>query len=49
MWSEGICEGSFSPKEILKEFEKKNIVIPDSLYEDFWNQIMKRIKMKMNK
>lgn len=39
MWSEGICEGSFSPKEILNEFEIRNIKIPDSLYKEFYNQI----------
>lgn len=44
MWSEGICEGSFSPREILKDFEDKGVKIPDSFYDDFWNQIIKRMK-----
>jgi len=45
MWSEGISEGSFSPKEILNEFSSRNIEIPDSLYKDFYNQIFKKMKI----
>lgn len=44
MWSEGISEGCFTKHEILGEFEKYNIKIPESLLLDFHNQIVKKLK-----
>jgi hypothetical protein len=48
-WTDGIVEGSFSHKEILKEFSDKGIIIPDSLEEEWYNLIIKRQKIKMLK
>ena len=45
-WSEGIVEGSFSKREILEEFEKHNIIIPESLLNDFNNRIINKMKRK---
>ena len=45
-WTDGICEGTFTKKEILSEFEKFKIVIPDCLLEDFENTIYKKVKKK---
>ncbi len=44
-WSKGISEGLFTLNEILEEFNKFNIKIPDSLMKDFENSIH---KMKYN-
>ena len=41
MWSEGIAEGSFTKREILEEFNKRDIKIPESLMVDFENRIYK--------
>lgn len=46
IWSEGCME--FSPREILKQFDDKGIHIPDSLYQDLYNQFWKKIKEKLN-
>lgn len=43
MWSEGIGDGEFRMKDILEDFEKKNIQIPEPLLIDFENTIRKRI------
>lgn len=48
MWSEGISEGSFRKCEILDEFEKKNVKIPNSFYKEFMDSIF-RHTMKRNK
>lgn len=45
-WSQGIGEGTFTKKEILEEFEKRNIKIPKPLMEDFNNRINKEILKK---
>lgn len=42
MWSEGIGEWCFTKEEILKEFEDKNIRIPEPLLKDFENHIEKQ-------
>lgn len=42
MWSEGISEGSFTIEEILEQFTKKNIVIPECFIRDFENTIRKK-------
>lgn len=44
-WCDGIVEGSFTELEILEEFTKNGIVIPESLRNDFDNRLrQKRIK-----
>lgn len=44
-WTDGIVEGSFTKHEILQEFSKHGIVIPESLLTDFNNRLWnKRIK-----
>ena len=43
-WSDGIVEGSFRKKEILDEFVKRNIEIPEPLLVDFENKIYKKMK-----
>jgi hypothetical protein len=40
-WTDGISEGSFSPREILSTFG--NIKIPDPLLTDFYNVLIKKI------
>ena len=45
-WSDGIVEGSFTKSEILEEFSKHNITIPESLLKDFENRIINKIKKK---
>lgn len=40
-WSKGISEGLFTRKEILEQFDKKNIKIPKKLIQDFENTIKK--------
>ena len=47
-WSDGIIEGSFTKKEILSEFEKFNIEIPECLLDDFENVIYKKMINKLN-
>ncbi len=41
-WSSGIAERNFTLNEIVAEFSKYNIVIPDSLMLDFNNRIRKK-------
>lgn len=44
-WTDGIVEGSFTKSEILEEFTKNGITIPESLLNDFNNRLnQKRIK-----
>jgi len=45
-WSDGIVEGTFSKREILEQFEKLNIIIPESLLNDFNNRIINKMKKK---
>lgn len=40
-WSKGISEWSFTIDEIVNEFEKHNIVIPEPLMVDFKNTIQR--------
>jgi hypothetical protein len=42
-WAEGISEGTFLKKEILEDFEKHGITIPDSLMKDFDNKIYNKV------
>jgi len=41
MWAEGIKEGSFTKREILKVFEDNNIIIPDVFIRELENLIYK--------
>lgn len=45
-WSDGIVEGSFTKKEIIKEFEDNGISIPESLLKDFENRIVQKMKKR---
>jgi hypothetical protein len=45
-WSDGIVEGSFTKKEIIKEFYENNIIIPESLLKDFENRIIQKINKR---
>ena len=45
-WSDGICENSFSEQEILSEFEKLGITIPEPLLIDFRNRIDKKKRIR---
>lgn len=42
-WSEGISDGLFTVSEILEEFEKHHITIPDPLMKDFFNTIQRML------
>lgn len=46
-WTSAISDWQFTEKEILDEFEKNNIKIPDSFYNDFKNVLEKK-KLKRN-
>ncbi|MCK9476307.1 MAG: hypothetical protein M0R46_10325 [Candidatus Muirbacterium halophilum] len=41
-WTDGISEMCFTKQEILEEFEKLNITIPESLLKDFENRLSKK-------
>jgi hypothetical protein len=43
MWSEGIGDGEFRLKDILEDFEKQGITIPEPFLRDFENSIRRRI------
>lgn len=45
-WTDGIVEGTFTPMEILQEFEDKGIVIPKPLLNEFNKMIVKKFKKK---
>lgn len=47
-WTDGISEGSFTKREILEEFDKYNITIPESLMNDFNNVLKKKIINKIH-
>lgn len=46
-WSEGIVDFSFTKEEIVEEFNKRNIEIPEQLMIDFDNRI-NQLKIKRN-
>lgn len=48
-WSDGICDFSFTEEEILCEFQKRNIQIPESLLLDFKNRIDKKKMIRNQK
>ena len=47
-WCDGIVEGSFRKKDILEEFEKLKITIPEPLYLDFENTIERKLIKRIN-
>lgn len=42
-WSDGIVDWSFTKEEILKEFQIRDIIIPDSLMLE-WDKLIKKKK-----
>lgn len=46
-WSQGIVDWSFTKEEILEEFTKRNIVIPESLMIE-WDKLIERKRLKRN-
>lgn len=48
-WTDGINEWLFTREEILYEFEKRNIKIPDSFLLDFENTIQKKRLKRIEK
>lgn len=48
MWSDGIVEGTFTKEEILEQFIRNNIVIPESLLLNFYDLIYKKTLSKLN-
>lgn len=48
-WSDGIVEWSFTEEEILGEFQKRNIQIPEPLLLDFKNRIKKKKEIRNQK
>lgn len=45
-WIDGIVDWSFTKEDILNEFTKRNIEIPDSLMSDFENTLLKKKKIR---
>lgn len=45
-WTDGIVEGSFQQKEILEEFTKNGIQIPEPLLKDFENRVYFKMKKR---
>lgn len=45
-WSDGICDWTFTEEEILGEFQKRNIQIPEPLLKDFRNRINKKKRIR---
>ena len=46
-WSQGIVDWSFTKEELLLEFEKRNIIIPEPLMIE-WDKLIERKKIKRN-
>jgi len=46
-WTDGIVDWSFTEKEILNEFDKRNIIIPESLFNEF-KKLLDKKKLKRN-
>jgi len=47
-WSQGIVDCLFTKEEILLEFEKRNIIIPEPLMLE-WDKLLERKKIKRNR
>ena len=41
-WADGIADWTFQEEEILEEFSKRDIKIPDSFLLDFRNRVEKK-------
>lgn len=48
-WSDGILDWTFTEEEILGEFQKRNIQIPEPLLKDFRNRINKKKRIRNEK
>jgi hypothetical protein len=48
-WSEGIVDWTFTEEEILGEFQKRGIQIPEPLLKDFRNRIEKKKRIRNQK
>lgn len=48
-WSDGICDWTFTEEEILGEFQKRGIQIPEPLLKDFRNRIDKKKRLRNQK
>ncbi len=48
-WSDGIVDWTFTEEEILGEFQKRNIQIPEPLLRDFRNRIEKKKRIRNQK
>ena len=46
-WSQGIVDWSFTKEEILEEFTKRNIEIPEPLMLE-WDKLIERKRIKRN-
>jgi hypothetical protein len=46
-WAEGIVDWTFTKEEIIEQFTRVGIKVPDSLMKDFDNRVWK-LKMKRN-
>ena len=46
-WSQGIVEWSFTKEEILEEFTKRGIEIPEPLMKE-WDKLIERKRVKRN-
>ena len=44
MWADGIVEGSFLKNEILNQFNEFDIIIPESLLNNFYDMIYSKMK-----
>jgi hypothetical protein len=47
-WSEGISEGSFTKREILEDFEKLGIEIPEPLMKEWDTLIIRLIRQRLD-
>lgn len=47
-WSQGIVDCTFTKEEILSDFNKHNITIPEPLMLE-WNKLIERKKIKRNR
>lgn len=47
LWTEGIVDCTFTKEEILKEFEKHNIIIPKPLMTE-WDKLITKMKCERN-
>lgn len=48
-WSDGIVDWTFTEEEILGEFQKRNIQIPEPLLKDFRNRVNKKKRIRNQK